>query len=276
MTPATYPTGNVVFSANGTPFATNGLSMLNSTSSVVTASTTALPAGTNSIVAQYLGDLDFQASVSASLAQVVTNWGAVAITNVVANVTNCAGTPAIFTVEASGNNLTYQWQVSGDGGTTFTNISASATNASYTNLVTTLAENGYLYQVIVSGSGGPTGTLWATSAPPAVLVVNAPATASAGGNQTICVGPKHGQPGRHSRGRRHGWHLVLFRHRHFLAGHDRAQRDLYSVRRRHLGRQRDADADLDGPGLRLARAATAQVVVTITTKVITITMLGVH
>jgi hypothetical protein len=99
------------------------------------------------------------------------------------NLTASAGSPAIFTAGATGENLSYQWQVSGDGGITFTNTSATDTNASYTNLVTTLAESGYEYQVIVSTTG-----LSITSAPPSVLTVNAPATASAGGNQTVCAG----------------------------------------------------------------------------------------
>ena len=63
--------------------------------------------------------------------------------------TVCVGSPAIFTVAATGAGLTYQWQVSADGGTTFTNISDTATNASYTNATTTLADNGHQYQVIV-------------------------------------------------------------------------------------------------------------------------------
>ena len=107
-----------------------------------------------------------------------------AITNQPASLTVCAGSEAIFQVGATGTGLTYQWQVSGNGGTTFTNISATATNANYTNLVTTLAGNGNQYQVIVGGAGGSS----VTSAPPAVLTVNTPATASAGGNQTICAG----------------------------------------------------------------------------------------
>jgi autotransporter-associated beta strand protein len=185
---ATLPTGNVVFMANGTAFATNGPLVAGTGSGSISASTASLPVGTNTITAQYLGSGNFQPSTSAALSEVVTNWGAVAITNQVANVTNCAGMSAIFTVEAIGNNVTYQWQVSSNGGTTFTNVSATATNASYTNLATTVAENGYLYQVIVSGSGGSSGTLSVTSMPPALLVVYAPATASAGGNQTICAG----------------------------------------------------------------------------------------
>ena len=100
-----------------------------------------------------------------------------------ASVTACAESPAVFTVTAVGTNLDYQWQVSQDGGTTFTNISATATNTSYTNMAPTLADNGNQYQVVVSGRGAS-----ATSAPPAVLTVNAPATASAGANQTICAG----------------------------------------------------------------------------------------
>jgi len=83
-----YPTGNVVFSANDTPFATNGLSMLSSASSVATASTTALPVGTNSIVAQYLGGVDYQSSTSGALAQVVTNNVIYSQTNIITSVVN--------------------------------------------------------------------------------------------------------------------------------------------------------------------------------------------
>jgi hypothetical protein len=86
--PGPYPTGSVVFSANGTPFATNGLSMLSSASSVATASTGALPAGTNSIVAQYLGGLDYQPSISGALSQVVTNKVIYSQTNSIVSIVN--------------------------------------------------------------------------------------------------------------------------------------------------------------------------------------------
>ena len=85
------------------------------------------------------------------------------------NLTMCANSPAIFTVGATGAGLAYQWQVSGDAGVTFTNISATATNASYTNLVTMPADNGNHYQVIVTGTCGSV-----TSAPPALLTVYTP------------------------------------------------------------------------------------------------------
>ena len=105
------------------------------------------------------------------------------ITGQPASITVCEESPAVFTAAAAGSNLVYQWQVSQDGGTTFTNISADATNASYTNMAATVADNGNQYQVVVSGGG-----VSVTSAPPAVLTVNAPPTAGAGANQTICAG----------------------------------------------------------------------------------------
>jgi autotransporter-associated beta strand protein len=113
----------------------------------------------------------------------ITINAAPAITDQPTNLTVCASSPAIFSVGATGAGLTYQWQGSGDSGITFTNISDTATNASYTNLVTTVADSGYQYQVIVSGTCSPS----VTSAPPAVLTVDAPATADAGPAQTVCA-----------------------------------------------------------------------------------------
>jgi hypothetical protein len=77
------PVGDVVFSANNTPFATKTLTGGGNT---VTASTTALPAGTNTIVAEYLGGLDYMPSVSDPLSQVVTNNVIYSQTNVVLSV----------------------------------------------------------------------------------------------------------------------------------------------------------------------------------------------
>ncbi len=59
------PTGEVVFRANGTPFATNAL-----VSGSSSASTTSLPSGTNDLTAQYIGGGNFLGSTG-SLAQVV-------------------------------------------------------------------------------------------------------------------------------------------------------------------------------------------------------------
>ena len=62
---ADLPTGNVVFSANGTPFATNAL-----VSGSISASTASLPLGTNAMTAQYAGDGNFLGSTG-SVAQEV-------------------------------------------------------------------------------------------------------------------------------------------------------------------------------------------------------------
>ena len=62
---ADVPTGNVVFSANETPFATNAL-----VSGSTSASAASLPLGTNAVTAQYVGDAKFLGSTG-SVAQVV-------------------------------------------------------------------------------------------------------------------------------------------------------------------------------------------------------------
>jgi hypothetical protein len=65
---ADLPTGDVVFSANGTPFVTNAL-----VSGSASAGTASLPLGTNAITADYVSDGNFQAS-TASLDQVVKTF----------------------------------------------------------------------------------------------------------------------------------------------------------------------------------------------------------
>jgi len=93
--PLALPTGNVVFLANGTPFATNALS-----GGIVTASTTALPIGHNAITAEYLGSGAFPASSSTALDQVVTSSVIYSQTNVVVSfINNRNGT---FTINARG------------------------------------------------------------------------------------------------------------------------------------------------------------------------------
>ncbi len=65
------------------------------------------------------------------------------------SVTACEGAGSVFSVNASGNANTYQWQVSTDGGTTFTNISgATGTPLSLTGV--TASQNGYQYHVVIT------------------------------------------------------------------------------------------------------------------------------
>ena len=104
------------------------------------------------------------------------------ITTAPTNLTVCLGSPALFSADASGdpNTMTYQWQLSVDGGTNFTDINGE-TSASYTLPVTASGDNGNQYQVIVIDANGSV-----TSTPPAVLTVITPPTADAGTNQTSC------------------------------------------------------------------------------------------
>jgi hypothetical protein len=64
------------------------------------------------------------------------------------------GSTATFVSAATGPTaLSYQWQVSTNGGANFLNL-AGATNTSYTTPVTTLANSGSVYRVVVSGLCG--------------------------------------------------------------------------------------------------------------------------
>ena len=60
---------------------------------------------------------------------------------------------ATFTVEATGSDLSYQWQQSTDKGSSWTNI-ASATSDTYTTGKTTMDMSGTQYRCVVSNSAG--------------------------------------------------------------------------------------------------------------------------
>ena len=107
----------------------------------------------------------------------------VSVTTQPVNVTTCAGTNASFTVVAAGTAPTYQWQVSTDGGATFTNI-ASATSASYTITGVTVAMNNNQYHVVVNNACPSS----ATSANVTLTVQTAPAITTQPTSVTTCSG----------------------------------------------------------------------------------------
>ena len=76
-----------------------------------------------------------------------------AITTHPADMTVTEGETATFTVEATGGNLSYQWQQSTDSGNNWTNID-SANAATYTTGKTTMDMNGTQYRCVVSNSAG--------------------------------------------------------------------------------------------------------------------------
>jgi Ig-like domain CHU_C associated/Secretion system C-terminal sorting domain len=112
-----------------------------------------------------------------------------AITAQPANTTRCAGTTASFSVTATGNSPTYQWQVSTNGGGTYTNI-AGATSATLTLSGVTTAMSGNLYRVVVTVAPcGTTATSNAGSltvnALPVVTLTNADPSITPGQTTTI-------------------------------------------------------------------------------------------
>ena len=119
-----------------------------------------------------------------------------AITTGPSPVTICATTSTSFSVTATGAGLTYQWQVSTNGGVSYSNL----TNvAPYSNVTTatmnitnaTVALNNNLYQVVVSGTCTPavtsTSALLTVNAATAITAQPVAAAACAGNNATFSV-----------------------------------------------------------------------------------------
>jgi hypothetical protein len=86
------------------------------------------------------------------------------------SITLCAGSSNTFSVTATGTNITYQWQVSTDGGANYTNI-GGATSASYLLSPLTIGMNNNRYRCIISGTCTP-----AVTSTAALLTVISPIT----------------------------------------------------------------------------------------------------
>lgn len=119
---------------------------------------------------------------------VLTVNSATNITSQPSNSTLCAGNNTTFNVAATGTSLSYQWQVSTDGGTTWTNVSnggvySGATTSSLTITGATIAMNGYQYRAVVNSACSPLNSNAAT------LTVNAPPSISnQPSNNSVCAG----------------------------------------------------------------------------------------
>jgi hypothetical protein len=90
------------------------------------------------------------------------------LTSPPANRAVCVGNNATFSVTATGGPLTYQWQVSVDGGVSYSNISG-ATSSTLTLNAVTLAMHNNLYRCVISA--GP--CAGAVTTAPGRLTVNA-------------------------------------------------------------------------------------------------------
>jgi hypothetical protein len=106
------------------------------------------------------------------------------ITGEPAHSTVCTGANTSFTVVTSGAVVGYQWQVSTDGGTTFTNINGQTTPTLNLNAVGT-SLNGNVYRVIVSGNCGSVnsvGAILQVNPTPTFTLGNIPASACVSDN----------------------------------------------------------------------------------------------
>jgi len=105
-----------------------------------------------------------------------------------ASTTVCVGNPVTFTISATGDApLTYQWQVSTNGGTSWTNIAGATTN-SYT-FTTAAGDNGNKYRAYVNGACSSSDTSSAATLTTTTVTLGgtvSPATinACAGNNST--------------------------------------------------------------------------------------------
>ncbi|MGC4101782.1 reprolysin-like metallopeptidase [Ferruginibacter sp.] len=114
-------------------------------------------------------------SATTSTATLTVNT-APAVTTQPAASTICTGSNTSFTSAATGTGISYQWQVSTNGGGTWTNIAnggvySGATTATLTLTGATVALTTYQYRVVVSGTCAP-----AANSTAVTLTVIAPAT----------------------------------------------------------------------------------------------------
>jgi len=99
-------------------------------------------------------------------------------------VTVCAGTNAVFSIAATGTGLSYQWQVSTNGGTTWTDITG-ASGTTLTIAPATSGQNGNQYRVLVSSACSATAS---TSAVAGLTVLDPVNITASPNNVNTCAG----------------------------------------------------------------------------------------
>lgn len=125
----------------------------------------AVASGTITIRCLVSGDCNGDVPSDEAVLQVTPN---VQIVNETIDQTACVGNSAGFSINASGFNLSFQWQMSLDGGTTFSNLTESAPFSQVTSdflVISNIPLNldGAQFQCVVNGScGGPIITIPAT------------------------------------------------------------------------------------------------------------------
>jgi hypothetical protein len=125
------------------------------------------------------------ATTTAATLTVSAALTAPAITTHPSNQNDVAGNTATFSAAASGNPVpTVQWQVSTDGGATFSNVpGATSTTLSFSAAI---GQNGNLYRAVFTNSQGSATTTAATLTVSAALTV--PVITTNPANQTVTAG----------------------------------------------------------------------------------------
>ena len=170
-------------------YASNGTSLLATITSLTTLSRTITASDYASIAdatvykvsITAIGTGNYSSSSESSLTSVTTNSPAVTptISSQPTNASISSGATASFSVTASvsdSGTITYQWQVSTNSGSTWSNVSSGSggTSANYTTAANTYSNNNNQFKVIVTNSkNGSTAT---TTSSVATLSVGAAAT----------------------------------------------------------------------------------------------------
>ena len=177
-------TNPITLSASGNPagtsvsFTTNPLTPGNTTIVILNGTNTLAP-GTYQITVQ--GTATGATTQTRQLTYTITNGPAPVISSQPQPQSVCTGSPVSFSVGASG--VTYQWQVSTNGGTSYTAISG-ATSATYSIASTAEALSGNLYRCVLTNSCGAT----ATTNPALLSVSGITAVTASPQNLSVCAG----------------------------------------------------------------------------------------
>jgi hypothetical protein len=105
------------------------------------------------------------------------------VTTQPSSTTVCESSSATFTTAGTGTSIAYQWQVSTNGGTSYTNITG-ANGTSYTVTATTAAMSNYRYRCVISGTCTPA----ANTNDAMLTVITPPVVTVAPSNKEICSG----------------------------------------------------------------------------------------
>lgn len=125
---------------------------------------------------------------SANVSIVVNNPPAITTQPVALAAPICPGFNVNYSVTATGTGLTYQWQVSTNGGVSWSNISdglqySGTTTPNLTIINVAISQNGHRFRVIVSGVCPPP----ATSNSVTLVVATPPVINTQPANRTVCA-----------------------------------------------------------------------------------------